>query len=520
MNSKLLIVSLAAVVAAVSEAQPARLVWSRTSASPGVNLDTARTGIVASNGRFVVAGAVKPVGVPSVGAMATIDRRTAAAVQNTFASPLGGPLEFWKMVEFQNHYYVVGSTRPIGGNADSIILFKVDQTLTTVATRVFAANTYIGHEKPTDIEIDAAGNIYITGVAQKNNIWQQFLVKIDPTLTSLNNVFSKTDFSNYNEPVVNIFDPNNIIVGFVSNAGPMLKRYNPAGGQIGQYVASAPGNTVRAKFAEETASGVQYFAFSWVDPNGGVPESHGAAMACSLPFLAPLQRLDYQIEPGNDTLAVADIRTSAYTTRRVNTLFQRSGRAALQSLDSTLNSMSIWVDAIPGALPAFGATTAWGDVTVMLSRNNNIVNAYGLAVNNAPRFSLLTPAYNLVLPSMEQANLYHPGSGDILNVRTDNDRMQLTSFQQAPVAVTNSYSPKSGVLFRPVLPVTNNDRFADGATLSISTAPAHGTVTIGQNGYFNYTSTPGYTGPDSFRYTLTKPGLTPSSATVNLTVTP
>ena len=55
------------------------------------------------------------------------------------------------------------------------------------------------------------------------------------------------------------------------------------------------------------------------------------------------------------------------------------------------------------------------------------------------------------------------------------------------------------------------------STLTVSTAPAHGTTTVNGD-VVTYTPTAGYFGADSFAYTVTGPGGTSAAATVSLTV--
>ncbi|WP_185714468.1 Ig-like domain-containing protein, partial [Bacillus licheniformis] len=55
------------------------------------------------------------------------------------------------------------------------------------------------------------------------------------------------------------------------------------------------------------------------------------------------------------------------------------------------------------------------------------------------------------------------------------------------------------------------------SSLTVSTAPAHGTTSIAGD-VITYTPTSGYYGSDSFAYTATGPGGTSAAATVTLTV--
>ena len=59
-----------------------------------------------------------------------------------------------------------------------------------------------------------------------------------------------------------------------------------------------------------------------------------------------------------------------------------------------------------------------------------------------------------------------------------------------------------------------------GLTVTGNTSPSHGTLSVNPDGAFLYTPTSGYSGPDSFDYTITDAYSRTSSATVTLTVNP
>lgn len=88
-----------------------------------------------------------------------------------------------------------------------------------------------------------------------------------------------------------------------------------------------------------------------------------------------------------------------------------------------------------------------------------------------------------------------------------------------PVANDDSYSvlENTATTFN----VTSNDTDADGDTLTITsvTQPAHGTVTFGATGA-RYTTNFGYTGADSFTYTIGDGNGGSATATVNVMVMP
>ena len=95
---------------------------------------------------------------------------------------------------------------------------------------------------------------------------------------------------------------------------------------------------------------------------------------------------------------------------------------------------------------------------------------------------------------------------------------------QPPVANNDTYTATENTTLTVAAPgVLANDTAPQGQALTsqITTQPAHGTVTLNDNGSFNYTPTAGYTGPDSFTYTdQDTAGLGSRPATVSLTVNP
>ena len=68
------------------------------------------------------------------------------------------------------------------------------------------------------------------------------------------------------------------------------------------------------------------------------------------------------------------------------------------------------------------------------------------------------------------------------------------------------------------------DSDSDGGTIQVTgnTTPSNGTLAAGvaANGLFTYTPNTGYTGSDSFEYTISDGQGGTATATVNITVTP
>lgn len=85
-----------------------------------------------------------------------------------------------------------------------------------------------------------------------------------------------------------------------------------------------------------------------------------------------------------------------------------------------------------------------------------------------------------------------------------------------PTAAADTYSFVKGVAFDAL---ANDTAFTGLPRVTGTTAPLHGTASCGPLGGCLYTAAAGYTGPDSFDYTITDDTGLESTATVSLTVT-
>ncbi|MBT7047415.1 MAG: cadherin-like domain-containing protein [Gammaproteobacteria bacterium] len=66
---------------------------------------------------------------------------------------------------------------------------------------------------------------------------------------------------------------------------------------------------------------------------------------------------------------------------------------------------------------------------------------------------------------------------------------------------------------------TDNDGTLDSSTVTVATKPAYGTTTVANNGQVTYTPNAGYSGADSFTYTvMDDDGATSNIATISVTV--
>ncbi|MCI2401184.1 Ig-like domain-containing protein [Aliiroseovarius sp. N1Y82] len=95
-----------------------------------------------------------------------------------------------------------------------------------------------------------------------------------------------------------------------------------------------------------------------------------------------------------------------------------------------------------------------------------------------------------------------------------------TPANDAPDAINDSYEldTSGAVVVSAADGVLRNDTDPDGdlLTLTLATGPANGALTLNPDGGFTYTADPGYTGPDSFTYTITDPSGESDTAAVVL----
>ena len=90
----------------------------------------------------------------------------------------------------------------------------------------------------------------------------------------------------------------------------------------------------------------------------------------------------------------------------------------------------------------------------------------------------------------------------------------------APVANNDAGTTTAGAALPVTAPGILGNDTGTGISVTGHTLPAHGTVSISANGAYTYTPNAGYSGPDSFSYTITDVASQTASATVGLTVSP
>lgn len=142
--------------------------------------------------------------------------------------------------------------------------------------------------------------------------------------------------------------------------------------------------------------------------------------------------------------------------------------------------------------------------------------AHGTVVINQDGSITYTPAANYSGPDSFTYTI-NDGNGGTASATV---AVTVSSVNDAPVANTDAASVNVGSSV--IVNILANDTDIDSPTLSVTglTTPAHGTVAINQNGTVTYTAGLGYTGPDSFEYTLSDGNGGTTTGTVNVTIFP
>lgn len=509
----------------LAAAQPYRIAWTRSSSSADLTLDAVHDGILNTNEQYVVAGGSKQPDGTRKGNITILGANRALIRSVDVPAPTsGGSLEFTHIRQFDGYYIAVGQAFEANSTDGKLYVGKFDSNLDLVDSNLTATTPEPGFEDPTDVAIDGLGRIYISLIARNGNGYTAKVQFQDFHFILAPAAIAEIDVSNYTRPELTTNGIIAILIGLVTDSGLTVNSYSPTGTLNFSWGASGYGTYgYKVTFEDVLISSYAIIAGTRnVDLGGGAFESRGDIFRIDATTGAMAGLSSLPPRPGADSVVPVSSASGTAAGKRVNVLFNYGGKPYVRSLDAGftladdfVNPQAFW----PGSMfiDAFGEI----EVSGMRPTGTNTYRGFKLNINNDLRFSwgMEYPTSNYLLPYMEQANIYRSKSGDFLDILSDGQVMQLVCIQQAPVALTDGvFRPKSGKLFRPNDPVIANDRNAGGSAITITQVPAHGTVTMGADGYFNYTSAPGYRGADSFKYTLTKVGLSTSTATVNLNV--
>lgn len=520
LRSAVLLAAFAAI--GIGSAQPARVAWTRSSSSTDIAMDAAHAGLVNANGQFVIAGASKQNDGSFKGNISIFARNRALLDSVEVSPPGGGSLRFHKIIVWDGFYFAVGEAVPTGSQDSQLYVGKFDANLNLVAQHMQAITPSGGRELPTDVALDGNGRLYICAIGEKGTAYESAITFTDIIISSFSLNFPRVESPVFFKPEITTNGIIAILIGLFTNSGPRLQSYTPGGTLNFSWGASIPtGQATNSIVLQDILiSSYAYVGTGWTEPTQTGFRSYGRVSRIDLNTGQESAFYQTPYADGQGIVSPRDAASGQATGKRVNFLFDQGNRARIYSFDAGITAEDDWISPVDSAFSA-GLIVDQYDESFMSLCTNEVLKVCKLNLNNDLRYAFGAKQSGLLLPYMEASNIYEPTSGDTLSLRTDLDTMQLVCIQQAPVAVTDGvFQPKSGKLFRPANSVLSNDRFGGGAGVTITQQPAHGTVTMGANGFFNYTSAPGYVGPDSFKYTLTKTGLNSSTATVNLNVKP
>lgn len=512
-------------VAATLSAQPSRTAWTRSSSSSDIAMDAALDGLVNADGNFVLAGSSKQPNGTSKGNITILARNRALRDFVEVSPPGGGSLVFHKIIWHDGFYYAIGEAVPTGSQNSQLYVGKFDANLDLHAEKMQGITAAGGGELPTDVAVDPNGRIYICGIGQSGTSYESFLTLTDILVSSLSMNFPTVPSDDFYEPQITTNGIIAILIGLFTNNEPQVRSYTPGGTLNWSFGQNNAGSQASYRFVFEDVliSSYCYVGTGWTESTQNGFRSYGKVTRIDVATGQASGSYQTPYVDGAGIVSPRDSASGQATGKRVNFLFDQGNRARLYSFNAGITAVDDWISPTTSAFSAGLLLDQYDEAILSLCENQTLPAARGckLNINNDLRFSWGLSQTGLLLPYMEASNLYEPSSGDILSISSDLTKFNAVCVQQAPVAVTNGvYQAKSGKLFRPAASVLANDRYAGGAAITITQQPAHGTVTMGANGFFNYTSATGYVGPDSFKYTLTKVGLNPSTATVNLNVKP
>lgn len=517
---------LAVTLAGLSSGQSWRLAWTRSNANADTTLDGARAGIINRKGNVVLAGGSVQIGTPMKGNLTIFSRNWTKLGSVEVSPPGGGPLQFCRLMEEEGiYYFAVGRTETVGNN-EALYIAKFDANLNKVAEIVVEGTPAGGMEKPTDIESDHNGHLYICGLGQNGVGYDNFLLKVDTNLSVVENFNLQTPAAEAVEPSV---APNGIIailIGLLTPSGPVVRTYSP-NGVLQQTIEVENDETHFCSIRLENTmiSGYCLAAAGWtVQPVVGGPfESRGVILKINSATGLVSGQHSLPAVQGQGAIVARDVTSAEPAGKRLNALFEVMGKPTMLFCNQNAKLVSSWSSSqvrrtgLGFTVDAFGCS--YGVLLPAVQRGN--WQGLKLNPNNVFDFGWGASSNGFLLPYIEQSNLDDARSGDVLTLTSDDSsRFQLTCVKQAPVALNDAFQARSGKQLSSPTSVFANDRYFGDGSVRIVREPMHGTVNINAFGYFHYTSTSGYTGPDSFAYEVAKPSLSPSTASVSINVVP
>ena len=294
-------------------------------------------------------------------------------------------------------------------------------------------------------------------------------------------------------------------------------------------------------------AGLQTVALNGISAGGGESQTLTVTASSGNPALIPNPAVTYTSPSAAGTLTFTPV-TNASGSALISVVVRDNGGTNYGGVDAVTNTFTVTVNAVNDAptLAALSNITTYEDAGAQMVTLSGIsagagesqtltVTAtsgnLGLIPNpsvtytspNATGTLTFTPVANAGGSALISVVVRDNGGTNYggVNAVTNTFTVTVNAVNDAPVAVNDLYSvTKNATLALSAPGVLANDTDVEGNALTavLASGPAHGTLTLTNNGGFTYRPGNNYVGPDSFTYRAND-GLTNSAvATVNITV--
>lgn len=501
--------------------QPFRLAWSRLSTAADIDIDEMRTVLVDSQGRIAVAGSTV---LPNGRRVANISlfNRNRALIKSVQIAPTGdASLRGTRLMEEEGIFYFFCTRTETVDNNETICIYKLNSQLGTIGSTQFSATASPGSEVVAGSVWDDTDIVHLVGIAAEGTGFRTFLTRLDPATLQASTVELPGLASNPWPPSIALGASSTIAVGSLNGEKARVTAFTQSHAAKWE-VTEFDAMTLGSRLSNVMSFGGDFYVSLAKNQDIEVEndETHWSVQRISAANGAILAENEWPPITGLSAVAPGPLETSP---AGIFASYWRQGRTVVKRLDANLTPLNSYELSSFPLEPRSMLVDSFGEVFLcgnQLPSSPNALGGFKLSALLAQKVVFTASDWDFAV-GHDSGCAKNDGLGEFYVWETDGSRSRLSCYQQAPIAVTDGgFQPRSGRVFRPTSPVTNNDRYGGLASISIAVHPAHGTVTIGANGYFNYTSAAGYVGPDSFKYRLSKPGLNESVATVNLNVRP
>lgn len=406
------------------------------------------------------------------------------------------------------------TTLPNGRQGIGVARYRPDGT--QVYRSVREINTFAGTEKVLDAGIDAAGNIYVLGEAQSSaTAGSLFLTRFNANGSAS---WVRSWYQNRAVGLI-VYPDGTTEVSKLGNFEIQIFKITPTAGTLStRTLVTGVDMNSPTTHAYERGSGFVFHTITWTLLGGTTHtwiekrDNLGVSLWSNTFNGAPGRALNSTLARTSNGVVLCQSKASGGVADVLLTKVDTDGNQLWQQ--------PISLGVLANDMPTVTAMTdPYDELYLMVSSVVNRTRFSKIAPNGTQRWQLwlYTPGANAIQRSALTSLTDILVSSYSFGATQTGGSFLLQSFQQSAVALNDAYNVTKNVVNTPSRSVGANDRYAASSTIT-TTQPSHGTLQMYSNGIFKYTPTTGYVGPDSFQYTLSKPGLDSSTATVNLNV--